>query len=103
MMVEICPMSHRQIFPRHLRATAPFFPSMRYPSLIILVLLPSCMVAAAPPEVTSFSPTGVTRGQTAEVTAGGNLGGTWPAQVWSDNPGLTIEALEGRGKLKVTA
>ena len=74
---------------------------MRIPCVILL--LSTTSLAAAPPEVTTFSPTGVTRGQTAEVTAGGNLGGTWPAQVWTDNPGLTIEALEGRGKLKVTA
>lgn len=72
-----------------------------YIALALLFLVASAF--AAPPEVTSFSPTGLTRGQTAEVTAGGNLGGTWPAQVWSDNPGLTIEPLADRGKLKVTA
>jgi hypothetical protein len=70
---------------------------------LVLLLSTTSLAAAAPPEVTSFSPTGITRGQTAEVTAGGNLGGTWPAQVWSDNSGLTIEALADRGKLKVTS
>jgi Bacterial pre-peptidase C-terminal domain len=76
--------------------------SMRNQYLVVLLLLTS-LASAAPPEVTSLVPTGVTRGQTAEVTAGGNLGGTWPAQVWTDNPGLTIEALADRGKLKVTS
>ena len=76
---------------------------MRYRFLAMLLLLTSSRAVAAPPEVTSLLPTGVTRGQTAEVTAGGNLGGTWPVQVWTDNPGLTIEALADRGKLKVTA
>ncbi len=71
--------------------------------LTIPLLLSCSLAAAAPPEVTSFIPTGVSRGQTAEVTAAGNLGGTWPAQVWTDNPGLAIEALADRGKLKVTA
>lgn len=68
-----------------------------------LFLLLVSAVTAAPPELTSFHSTGVTRGQMAEVTAGGNLGGTWPVQVWTDNPGMTIEALADRGKLKVTA
>ena len=75
---------------------------MRIP-FVILVLITSSLASAAPPEVTTLIPTGVTRGQTAEVTVGGNLGGTWPVQVWTDNPGLTVEALESRGKLKVTA
>lgn len=70
-------------------------------SAFILTLVASAAIAA-PPDVTSFSLNGVTRGQTAEITAGGNLGGTWPAQVWTDNPGLTIEALADRGKLKIT-
>ena len=59
-------------------------------------------VSAAPPDVTSLLPTGITRGQTAEITAGGNLG-TWPLQGWTDNPGLTIEALPDRGKSKIIA
>ena len=75
---------------------------MRHIYLAIPLLL-TASVAAAPPEVTSLISSGVTRGQTAEVIAGGNLGGTWPAQVWTDNPGLTIEALADRGKLKITA
>ncbi|MFN0017084.1 MAG: PPC domain-containing protein [Pirellulaceae bacterium] len=72
-------------------------------TLVAILLLPAGLAAAAPPEVTSLLPTGITRGQTAEVIAGGNLGGTWPLQVWTDNPGLTVEALADRGKLKVTA
>ncbi len=76
---------------------------MRQFFLTITLLLTCSLAFTAPPEVTSFSPTGVTRGQTADVNAGGNLGGTWPAQIWTDNPGLTIEALADRGKLKVTA
>ncbi|MBC7855402.1 MAG: PPC domain-containing protein [Pirellulaceae bacterium] len=75
---------------------------MRQYFLAITLLLTSSL-AAAPPEVTSLIPTGITRGQTAEIVAGGNLGGTWPLQVWTDNPGLTIEALADSGKLKVTA
>jgi hypothetical protein len=81
---------------------AKYTTSMRYRFLFLPLLLTS-LASAAPPEVSSFLPTGVTRSQTAEVTAAGNLGGTWPAQIWSDNPGLTVEALADRGKLKVTA
>ena len=71
--------------------------------LAAILLLPASLAFAAPPEVTSLLPTGITRGQTAEVSAGGNLGGIWPLQVWTDNPGLSVEALADRGKLKVTA
>lgn len=71
--------------------------------LVAILLLPAVLASAAPPEVTSLLPTGISRGQTAEVTAGGNLAGPWPLQIWTDNPGLTIEALADRGKLKVTA
>lgn len=68
-----------------------------------LLLATVCVASAAPPEVSSLIPTGITRGQTAEIIAGGNLGGTWPLQAWTDSPGLTIECLADRGKLKVTA
>jgi hypothetical protein len=71
--------------------------------LATILLLPAVLATAAPPEVTSLIPTGIARGQSAEVTAGGKLAGPWPLQVWTDNPGLSIEALADRGKLKVTA
>jgi hypothetical protein len=57
---------------------------------------------AAPPEVTAFFPTGVQRGQTAEIVASGNVG-TWPPKVWTELPGLAIEPAADKGKLKVTA
>ena len=57
---------------------------------------------AAPPELTAFFPTGVQRGQTAEIVASGNFG-TWPPKIWTELPGLSIEPAAEKGKLKVTA
>lgn len=57
---------------------------------------------AAPPEISSFFPTGVQRGQTTEIAASGNLG-NWPSKVWTEMPGLTIEPATEKGKLKITA
>src|SRR5262245_5695080 len=57
---------------------------------------------AAPPDVMSFYPTGVQRGQTAEIVVSGNIG-NWPLKVWTEMPGLTIEPAAEKGKLKVTA
>ncbi len=58
--------------------------------------------AAAPPEVTSFSPSGIQRGQTAEITTSGNIT-AWPPQIWTELSGLTIEPAADKGKLKITA
>lgn len=69
---------------------------------LLLLLAASSSAVAAPPEITSLFTTGVTRGQTAEITAGGNLP-AWPLQAWTDNSGLSIEAAADKGKLKVTA
>lgn len=76
---------------------------MRYFYLTLFLFLAPILASAAPPEVTSLIPTGIARGQTAEVTAGGKLAGPWPLEIWTDNPGLALEVLADRGKLKVTA
>ncbi|HUE70183.1 MAG TPA: PPC domain-containing protein [Pirellulaceae bacterium] len=71
-------------------------------AFVALAALLTTGASAAPPEVTSFSPTGIQRGQTAEIAVAGNLPG-WPLQIWTEFPGLTIEPAADKGKLKVTA
>lgn len=71
-------------------------------SLFAAAALVSAMANAAPPEVTSFSPTGIQRGKTAEIVVAGNLP-AWPLQIWTEFPGLTIEPAANKGKLKITA
>lgn len=72
------------------------------PAAIAAAALLNAFASAAPPEVTSFLPTGVQRGQTAEIVAAGNLG-AWPPKVWTELPGLSIEAAADKGKLRITA
>lgn len=59
-----------------------------------------CQAVAAPPEVASFFPTGVQRGQSAEIVASGKFD-NWPPSVWTEHPGLSIEPAADKGKLKV--
>ncbi|MEX2026379.1 MAG: PPC domain-containing protein [Pirellulaceae bacterium] len=69
--------------------------------IAVAALLTAC-ATAAPPEVTAFSPTGIQRGQTAEIAVAGNLP-AWPLQIWSEFPGLTIEPAADKGQLKIIA
>lgn len=89
--------------PTRKRGRKSQYPRLRVGLVIsYLVLATQSWSVAAPPEVTALTPSGIARGQTAEVTAGGTLP-TWPLQAWTDCPGLTIEAGTDKGKLKVTA
>jgi hypothetical protein len=72
------------------------------PRAAAVVLLLATCAWAAPPEVSSLLPTGVQRGQTAEVSVAGNFA-TWPPTVWVEPPGVTIEPAAEKGKLKITA
>lgn len=70
--------------------------------LAVLGILPAAPLPAAPPELASFSPTGIQRGQTAEIVAVGKFG-AWPPRILTESPGLTIEPAADKGKLKITA
>jgi hypothetical protein len=61
----------------------------------------TCLLAAAPPTLTSLFPAGAARGQTIEVTAAGTHE-RWPLRVWTSDPGLTFEATEEKGKLRAS-
>ncbi len=56
---------------------------------------------AAPPKVDYLFPAGGQQGQTVTVTASGTFG-AWPVKTWVDREGLTVEATEKKGELKVT-
>lgn len=72
--------------------------------LIIAIATLSCagFSNAAPPTAASLYPSGMSRGQTITVTVNGSFS-NWPASVWVDRKGLTIEPEKDKGKLKVTA
>jgi hypothetical protein len=74
----------------------------QYLAVVVVITLLISRASAAPPDVTSFSPAGIQRGQTAEIAVAGSLP-TWPLQVWTEFPGLTIEPAADKGKLKVIA
>ena len=63
-----------------------------------LLLAPSAV--AAPPAVTTLTPSGGARGTTVAVTATGTFD-TWPVKVWSSSPGVTAKAEKDKGKLAV--
>jgi hypothetical protein len=54
--------------------------------------------AAAPPTLDSLFPAGARRGTTVPLTASGKFE-TWPVKVWTDFPGLKIEAADKSPKL----
>lgn len=61
-----------------------------------------CAPHARAMEVRYFFPAGLQQGTTAAVVAAGDFP-EWPVQAWVDRPGLTIEAGEKKGELKVVA
>jgi hypothetical protein len=67
---------------------------------VVLAWLLCGVSVAAPPKVDSFFPAGGQRGQTVAVTAAGDLS-TWPAQLWSDQPGVTATAQADKGKFSI--
>ena len=68
---------------------------------LLLLLLASTSLSAAPPKVNYFFPAGAQRGQTVTVTASGEFS-TWPVQVWANQPGIAAVAAAEKGKFKVT-
>jgi hypothetical protein len=57
--------------------------------------------ASAAPKLTSVFPAGVARGPSTVITITGEFP-NWPVQVWDDRQGVTIEAQQDKGKLKVS-
>ncbi len=73
---------------------------------VFLATLCICGVAsgqlfAAAPELNFLHPAGVQRGETVTVEAGGKFA-AWPPQIWTDRPGITVEAAEKKGELKIS-
>jgi Bacterial pre-peptidase C-terminal domain len=58
-------------------------------------------VRAKPPTLNTLFPAGAQRGQTVEVTAGGEFD-LWPPRVWADQPGIEIQPSPEKGKLAIT-
>jgi hypothetical protein len=67
---------------------------------LALTLFGPRSVEAAPPKVNYLFPAGGQRGQTVNVTAGGDFS-SWPVQAWSDRPGLTATCEKDKGKLAI--
>ncbi len=65
--------------------------------LALLLLTP---LSAAPPTVTTLTPSGGARGATVAVTATGTFD-TWPVRVWCGTPGVTAKAEKTKGKFSV--
>jgi hypothetical protein len=53
---------------------------------------------AAPPALDYLFPAGAARGQTVEVTAGGNFG-RWPVRAWVEAKGVEVKAGKVKGRL----
>src|SRR5690349_3714536 len=68
-------------------------------ALLLLVIIGSPLLAA-PPKLNNLFPPGCQRGQSVTVTAAGDFS-TWPAQLWSDRPGLIATAEKDKGKFKI--
>lgn len=68
----------------------------------LLCMLTGSALQAAPPKLTTLYPAGVSRGQTANVTATGELT-QWPSKIWVDRPGITVTCEADKGKLKIAA
>src|SRR5947209_3283736 len=79
------------------RSTNSFKPRPLVAALLIFLSAP---LLAAPPKLTNLFPPGCQRGQSVAVTAAGDFS-TWPAQLWSDRPGLTITPEKDKGKFKI--
>ncbi len=72
---------------------------MKLPHLIVGLLL-AAPLFAAPPAVTTLTPTGGQRGTTVAVTATGTFD-TWPAKGWCSVPGVAVTAEKDKGKFAV--
>ncbi|MEX2120883.1 MAG: PPC domain-containing protein [Pirellulales bacterium] len=62
------------------------------------LILSAALAAAAPPEAQYFFPAGARRGASVEVTAAGTFA-DWPVEACVDRPGVTVTALEAKGRL----
>ncbi|MFP6887084.1 MAG: hypothetical protein VB997_05955, partial [Opitutales bacterium] len=63
-------------------------------------LLPVLLLQAAPPKLDALFPAGGKRGETLKVKAIGTFK-SWPPRIWTDHPGLSIEANETKGSLSI--
>ena len=59
-------------------------------------------MSAAAPTLDRFYPPGLARGTTAEIAAEGKFE-VWPAQVWCESPGIRVEFLEEKNRIRVHA
>ncbi len=76
------------------------FPFRRAAVCLALFLCFASPLHAAPPKVNFFFPAGGQRGQSVSVFAAGEFS-SWPVQIWSDRPGLTVACKSDKGKLKI--
>ena len=67
---------------------------------VVLLLATAQTALAAPPKVNHLFPAGGQRGQTVKVTAAGEFS-TWPVEIWSDYPGVSVTAEADKGKIAV--
>jgi hypothetical protein len=68
---------------------------------LLIFLLGTALLHAAPPSVTYLFPAGAQQGKTVEVTAGGTFE-RWPVQAWTDRKGVSVKASSEKGKLSIT-
>lgn len=69
--------------------------------MLIILLFLANSIHAAPPTTTGLFPAGGQRGTTVDVTAIGSFD-TWPTQVWSSSPHLSVKPGKEKGKLAIT-
>ncbi len=75
---------------------------MRACLIVVTLLFTATELPAKPPELKYLHPAGAQRGTSVTVEAGGRFD-NWPPKVWTDRPGITIEALEEKKQFKITA
>jgi hypothetical protein len=68
---------------------------------LLLGLLLTASLEAAPPALTSLYPAGAQRGTTVEVTATGTFE-RWPVHAWASHKGVEVKTAKTKGKLSVT-
>jgi hypothetical protein len=68
--------------------------------LFLIATIATTRLLAAPPKLNNLFPPGCQRGQSVTVTAAGDFS-TWPAQLWSDRPGLSATPEKDKGKFKI--
>ena len=76
-------------------------PVLVFTLLVVMGMGGASRLFAAAPSLTQFYPVGVPVGTTSAVSAAGKFD-PWPAQVWTDTPGISFEPENKSGQFKVT-